>query len=101
MATAADGLTEYERKYFTPAAQRGVRAIRALDDVALLALARCAAFATAKGAGDDPGAAAAYVTVVAATGPGTNPLWVTSTAAASAYERGVMEPEEMDRIVDE
>lgn len=94
-----DGLTEYERQYCTPSAQAGMRTLRGLDDAHLLGLARVNGFAAARGEGD-PLALAGYVAVVAATGPRTNPTWITAQAAEVAYERELIDERELDQLTD-
>jgi hypothetical protein len=86
-----------EFAYHTPGSKAGILAMRAMEPERLLELARADEWRLAKGEGS-PEALKGYVDVLAATGPGTNPTWVTCGAAEEAYGRGLMEPEEMDRI---
>jgi hypothetical protein len=77
-------LTDYERKNCTESTQRLILAVREMGDEALLDMAR---------EGETWHALRELY-------PSVNPYWLTAQAATEAYERGVMEPEEMDRILD-
>lgn len=88
-------LTEQERLYMPESTHGGILAARALDDDALLALARSDVFKVARGDGE-PKACAAYVQVIAKTGPRTNPTWVTVRAVEEAYNRGLIDERELD-----
>lgn len=88
-------LTEQERLYMPESTHGGILATRALDDDALLSLARSDAFEVAHGGGD-PDARAAYVQVIAKTGPRTNPAWITGRAVEEAYDRGLIDERELD-----
>lgn len=86
-----------EFAYYTAESKAGVLAARGLDNDALLALARVDPYRAAKG---ETGVEelAAYVTVLAATGPSTNPSWVTGVAVDEAYRRGLIDEIEMDYL---
>ena len=77
-----------EFRHFTPEAKAGVLHIRALADQDLL-----------DGARDQT--SAAFQSIAEFMGPKTNLSWISARCATEAYDRGIMEPEEMDRIVDE
>ncbi len=66
----------------------GVEYVRALDDEPLLSAAR-----------NDAGTAhAAIVVYMSRDGSWTNPSWVTAQCAEEAYERGLIDEQELDWI---
>lgn len=75
-----------EMPYHTPASRAGIRFIRSLDDDDVLTAAR------------DP-FSAQHAAVTVATGPGpVSRAWVTSCCADEAYERGLIDETEYDRL---
>lgn len=75
-----------EFRYYTASAKRGVLLIRELDDADLLAVAR-------------NNQSPQYMATLKKIGPKTNRSWVTSTAAITAYERGLIDEVELDQLL--
>ena len=78
-------LTDYERRHFNVSAQRGVLLIRGLDDLSLLMAAR-------------DSASPAFCSIRDRMDAGTNPAWITGRCAETAYERGLIDEQELDWI---
>lgn len=72
-----------EFRFHSPAAKDGILMIRALEDEALLAAAR-------------DNASSEHAELMAALGTATNPTWVTSSCAETAYDRGLIDGQELD-----
>jgi hypothetical protein len=81
--------SDIERRSYTPGSLHGVVYARTMSDVDLLATARDAACAPQTDA---------FRALLAAMGPATNPSWITARAAETAYERGLIDEQELDWI---
>jgi hypothetical protein len=75
-----------EFRYFTPSGKAGVLFVRSLSDEAVLEAAR-------------DSQSSGYRRVVAYMERDTNPSWITSQCAQAAYERGLLDEVEFDRIL--
>lgn len=81
----APALTEYEKRYCTPGAQAGILLVRGLPDELVLSAAR-----------DDK--SDSHAAIHAVMGPSTNPSWITAQCAETAYDRGLIDAQELDWI---
>lgn len=72
-----------EFRFCTPAAKAGILLIRGLDDETVLAAARDAA-------------SPAHARIMEAMGPSTNPSWITGRCAETAYDRELIDEQELD-----
>lgn len=84
MSARPGHLTDYEQR-LEAGTQRCFLLVRALDDEPLLEAARSME-------------SGPYVVLRERMGPTTNPSWITARCAEEAYERGIMEADEMGWI---
>lgn len=72
-----------EFRNFTPEAKQGILMIRGLSDETVLAAARNEK-------------SAEHAQLMAAMGEGTNPTWITARCAETAYDRELIDEQELD-----
>jgi hypothetical protein len=77
--------TDNEFRSYTPEAKAGTLLIRALPDADVLAAAR-------------DRASDSHAAIMTQMGADTNVFWVTSVAAVTAYDRGLIDEVELDRL---